>query len=179
MTETDDFALFREAIKGAKKIKQDTFIPSQPPRKKINELREIQEQKDTEFFFSDEYEPLLKEENEKVRYLREDVDPYILKQLRRGDFQPELFLDLHGLTKEKAKKELAALILACEREHVYCASIMTGFGTRTLKDQIPRWLVQHPKVLALHQAPREWGGDAAILILVEQQNSLERRLFER
>ena len=179
MAETDDFALFREAIKGAKKIKQDTFIPSQSPRKKINELREIQEQKDTEFFFSDEYEPLLKEENEKVRYLREDVDPYILKQLRRGDFQPELFLDLHGLTKEKAKKELAALILACEREHVYCASIMTGFGTRALKDQIPRWLVQHPKVLALHQAPREWGGDAAILILVEQQDSLERRLFER
>ncbi|WP_456070061.1 endonuclease SmrB [Haemophilus paraphrohaemolyticus] len=179
MTETDDFALFREAIKGTKKIKQDTFIPSQLPRKKINELREIQEQKDTEFFFSDEYEPLLKEENEKVRYLRENVDPYILKQLRRGDFQPELFLDLHGLTKEKAKKELAALILACEREHVYCASIMTGFGTRTLKDQIPRWLVQHPKVLALHQAPREWGGDAAILILVEQQDSLERRLFER
>ena len=178
MTETDDFALFREAIKGTKKIKQDTFIPSQPPSKKINELREMQEQKDTEFFFSDEYEPLLKEENEKVRYLREDVDPYILKQLRRGDFQPELFLDLHGLTKEKAKKELAALILACEREHDYCASIMTGFGTRTLKDQIPRWLVQHPKVLALHQAPKEWGGDAAILILVEQQESLERRLFE-
>ena len=179
MIDTDDFALFREAIKGTKKIKQDTIIPSQSPRKKINELREIQEQKDTEFFFSDEYEPLLKEENEKVRYLRENVDPYILKQLRRGDFQPELFLDLHGLTKEKAKKELAALILACEREHVYCASIMTGFGTRTLKDQIPRWLVQHPKVLALHQAPREWGGDAAILILVEQQDSLERRLFER
>ena len=179
MIDTDDFALFREAIKGTKKIKQDMFIPSQSPRKKINELREIQEQKDTEFFFSDEYEPLLKEENEKVRYLRENVDPYILKQLRRGDFQPELFLDLHGLTKEKAKKELAALILACEREHVYCASIMTGFGTRTLKDQIPRWLVQHPKVLALHQAPREWGGDAAILILVEQQDSLERRLFER
>ena len=167
MIDTDDFALFREAIKGTKKIKQDTFIPSQSPRKKINELREIQEQKDTEFFFSDEYEPLLKEENEKVRYLRENVDPYILKQLRRGDFQPELFLDLHGLTKEKAKKELAALILACEREHVYCASIMTGYGTFTLKKQIPRWLVQHPKVRGLHQAPKEWGGDAAILILVD------------
>ena len=179
MTDTDDLELFREAIKGTKKIKQDTFIPQTPPRKKINELREQQEQKDTEFFFSDEYEPLLKEENEKVRYLRQDVDPYILKQLRRGDFQPELFLDLHGLTKEKAKRELAALILACEREHVYCASIMTGFGTRTLKDQIPRWLVQHPKILALHQAPKEWGGDAAILILVEQVESLERRLFER
>ena len=164
----DDFALFRDAVKDAKKIKQDTFVPKAEPRKKVNEVRELQEQADTLFYFSDEYEPLLTEENEKVRYRREDVDPYILKQLRRGDFHPELFLDLHGLTKEKAKKELASLILACERERVYCASIMTGYGTKALKYQIPRWLVQHPKVIALHQAPREWGGDAAILILVEQ-----------
>jgi len=55
--------------------------------------------------------------------------------------------------------ELAALLLACEDEHVYCASIMTGYGTFTLKKQIPRWLVQHPKVRALHQAPKEWGGE--------------------
>lgn len=170
----DEFALFREAAKGTKKLTQNTFVPKAEPRKKLQELRELKEKADTEFYFSDEYEPLLKEENEKVKYLREDVDPYILKQLRRGDFQPELFLNLHGLTREKAKKELAALILACEREKVYCASVMTGFGTRTLKDQIPRWLVQHPKVMALHQAPKEWGGDASILILVEQPENPEK-----
>ena len=78
-----------------------------------------------------------------------------------------MFLDLHGLTREQAKQELAALLLACENEHFDCASIMTGYGTFTLKKQIPRWLVQHPKVRALHQAPREWGGEAAILILVD------------
>ena len=74
---------------------------------------------------------------------------------------------LNGLTREQAKMELAALLLACEDEHVYCASIMTGYGTFTLKKQIPRWLVQYPKVRALHQAPKEWGGEAAILILVD------------
>ncbi len=173
MLDNDELALFREAIKGTKKIKQDTFVPKAEPRNKVNEIRELQEKADTLFYFSDEYEPLLTEENEKVRYRREDVDPYILKQLRRGDFHPELFLDLHGLTKEMAKKELASLILACEREGIYCASIMTGYGTRALKYQIPRWLVQHPKVIALHQAPREWGGDAAILILVEQPEKVD------
>lgn len=173
MLENDELTLFREAIKGTKKIKQDTFVPKAEPRKKINEIRELKEKADTLFYFSDEYEPLLTEENDKVKYRREDVDPYILKQLRRGDFHPELFLDLHGLTKEMAKKELASLILACEREGIYCASIMTGYGTRALKYQIPRWLVQHPKVIALHQAPREWGGDAAILILVEQPEKVD------
>lgn len=175
MLDDDELALFREAAKGTKKIKQDTFIPKQMPQRKVSEIRELADKADTLFYFSDEYEPLLSEENEKVRYLREDIDPYILKQLRRGDFQPELFLDLHGLTKDQAKKELAGLILACERESIYCASIMTGYGTRALKRQIPRWLVQHPKVIALHQAPREWGGDAAILILIEQQEVLHKR----
>ncbi|MDE3932730.1 endonuclease SmrB [Glaesserella parasuis] len=173
MLENDELALFREAIKGTKKIKQDTFVPKVEPRKKINEIRELKA--DTLFYFSDEYEPLLTEENDKVKYRREDVDPYILKQLRRGDFHPELFLDLHGLTKENAKKELASLILACEREGIYCASIMTGYGTRALKYQIPRWLVQHPKVIALHQAPREWGGNSAILILIEQPEKLDKK----
>ncbi|MDD2166939.1 endonuclease SmrB [Glaesserella parasuis] len=175
MLENDELALFREAIKGTKKIKQDTFVPKVEPRKKINEIRELKEKADTLFYFSDEYEPLLTEENDKVKYRREDVDPYILKQLRRGDFHPELFLDLHGLTKENAKKELVSLILACEREGIYCASIMTGYGTRALKYQIPRWLVQHPKVIALHQAPREWGGNSAILILIEQPEKLDKK----
>lgn len=168
MLDQEALSLFREAAKGAKQIKQDTFVPKQEVQKKQHTAEDLTKLANTEFYFSDEYEPLLSEENDKVRYLREDIDPYILKQLRRGDFEPELFLDLHGLTRDRAKKELAALILACEREKVYCASIMTGYGTRALKQQIPRWLVQHPKVIALHQAPREWGGDAAILILIEQ-----------
>lgn len=175
MQENDDFALFRDAIKGTKKIKQDTFVPKTELSRKVSEVRQLKEQADTLFYFSDEYEPLLSEIDEKVRYLREDIDPYILKQLRRGDFHPELFLDLHGLTREQAKKELASLIMACEREQVYCASIMTGYGTRALKNQIPCWLVQHPKVIALHQAPREWGGDAAILILIEQPECPDKR----
>jgi DNA-nicking Smr family endonuclease len=28
-------------------------------------------------------------------------------------------------------------------------------------------LAQHPDVLVFHQAPKEWGGSAAILLLVE------------
>ena len=163
----DEFDLFRAETKGIKPIKQDTFVaPRQKRDQKKIELKELRAKEDTLFYFSDEYEPLLDEESA-VKYLRENEDSYLLKQLRRGDFSPEIFLDLHGLTREQAKLELAALIQTCEKEHLYCASIMTGYGTYTLKRQIPRWLVQHPKVRALHQAPKEWGGEAAILILID------------
>ena len=168
MLDEDAISLFRAEMKGVKPLKQDTVVVTTGShRKKAQEaIKEQREQQDALFYFSDEYEPLLDEESA-VKYLRENEDSYLLKQLRRGDFSPEIFLDLHGLTREQAKLELAALIQTCEKEHLYCASIMTGYGTYTLKRQIPRWLVQHPKVRALHQAPKEWGGEAAILILID------------
>ncbi len=163
----DDQALFRSAMQGVKPLDQNTYVPKRiAVKKKKQVLRDARETEDALFFFSDGYEPLLNEED-KVRYLRAGEDSHLLKQLRRGDFSPEIFLDLHGVTKKQAKMELAALLLACEREHFFCASIMTGYGTFTLKNQIPRWLVQHPRVRALHQAPKEWGGDAAILVLLD------------
>ncbi|QLB12901.1 DNA-nicking Smr family endonuclease [Bisgaardia hudsonensis] len=166
MRENDDLSLFREIVKDVKPLEQNVFVPERKNLKKKLAIKEIREKEDTLFFFSDEYEPLLNEESA-VKYLREGEDSYLLKQLRRGDFSPELFLDLHGLKKQEAKIELASLIQACEKEHICCASVMTGYGTFTLKRQVPRWLVQHPRVRALHQAPREWGGDAAILMLLD------------
>lgn len=167
MLDEEAISLFRAEMKGVKPLKQDTFVAARPHKKKaLATIKEQREQQDTLFYFSDEYEPLLDEESA-VKYLRENEDSHLLKQLRRGDFSPEIFLDLHGLTREQAKLELAALIQTCEKEHLYCASVMTGYGTYTLKRQIPRWLVQHPKVRALHQAPKEWGGEAAILILID------------
>ena len=167
MLDEEAISLFRAEMKGVKPLKQDTFVAARPHKKKAQAtIKEQREQQDTLFYFSDEYEPLLNEESA-VKYLRENEDSHLLKQLRRGDFSPEIFLDLHGLTREQAKLELAALIQTCEKEHLYCASVMTGYGTYKLKRQIPRWLVQHPKVRALHQAPKEWGGEAAILILID------------
>ena len=167
MLDEEAISLFRAEMRGVKPLKQDTFVAARSHKKKTQStIKEQREQQDTLFYFSDEYEPLLNEESA-VKYLRENEDSHLLKQLRRGDFSPEIFLDLHGLTREQAKLELAALIQTCEKEHLYCASVMTGYGTYTLKRQIPRWLVQHPKVRALHQAPKEWGGEAAIVILID------------
>ena len=97
----------------------------------------------------------------------EGEDSHFIETTSSWRFFTRIIFGFTWFTREQAKMELAALLLACEDEHVYCASIMTGYGTFTLKKQIPRWLVQHPKVRALHQAPKEWGGEAAILILVD------------
>ncbi|WP_250206224.1 endonuclease SmrB, partial [Escherichia coli] len=125
----EDQALFRQLMAGTRKIKQDTIV-HRPQRKKISEVpvkRLIQEQADASHYFSDEFQPLLNTEGP-VKYVRPDVSHFEAKKLRRGDYSPELFLDLHGLTQLQAKQELGALIAACRREHVFCACVMHGHG---------------------------------------------------
>ncbi|STV81217.1 peptidase S10 [Klebsiella pneumoniae] len=121
----EDQALFRQLMTGTRKIKQDTIV-HRPQRKKITEVapkRLLQEQVDNSHYFSDEFQPLLNTEGS-TKYVRPDVSHFELKKLRRGDYSPELFLDLHGLTQQQAKQELGALIAACRREHVFCACVM-------------------------------------------------------
>ena len=139
----EDQALFRQLMTGTRKIAQDTIV-HRPQRKKISEVpvkRLLQEQADNSHYFSDEFQPLLNTQGA-VKYVREDVSHFELKKLRRGDYSPELFLDLHGLTQMQAKQELGALIAACRREHVFCACVMHGHGKHILKQQTPLWLAQ-------------------------------------
>jgi DNA-nicking Smr family endonuclease len=125
-------------------------------------------------YFSDSYEPLLPVEGP-MRWISDDADKHELKRLRRGDYQPDLLLDLHGLRQSEAKLEIAALIQACVKQSIQCCNVMHGYGSGVLKQQIPMWLVQHPKVKAFHQAPKEWGGDAALLVLIDIGDQPHRR----
>ncbi|WP_075181361.1 endonuclease SmrB [Pantoea sp. 1.19] len=164
----EDQALFRQLMTGTRPLAQDTIVhaPVRKPLRTMPQKRLLAEQVDNSHYFSDEFQPLLASEGA-VRYVRENVSHYELKKLRRGDYTPEIFLDLHGLTQQQAKQELGALIAACRREHIFCASVMHGHGKHVLKQQTPLWLAQHPHVMAFHQAPKLFGGDAALLVLVE------------
>jgi DNA-nicking Smr family endonuclease len=165
----DELSLFRETVKGIRPLRQDTIRPRIKGSKQKKVRLEQAGLEDQQAYFSDTFEPLLESEGP-TRYVRRDVSRYELKKLRRGDYQPELLLDLHGLDQRQAKLELAALLDACRRQHCRCASVMHGFGRHILKRKVPLWLAQHPHVMAFHQAPKIWGGQAALLILIELQD---------
>ena len=44
---------------------------------------------------------------------------------------------------------------------------MHGIGEHILRHKVPQYLVQHPDILAMHQAPLEYGGKGAVLILID------------
>ncbi|WP_061781666.1 endonuclease SmrB, partial [Vibrio nereis] len=109
----DDFALFRDAVQGVKKLRQDTIVQQPKRNTKQKEIkRSAREASDTEFYFSDEFVPLLNEDGP-TRYARDDVSQYEVKRLRRGVYVPDVFLDMHGMTQQEAKRELGAMIAYC------------------------------------------------------------------
>ncbi|WP_375750785.1 endonuclease SmrB [Vibrio sp. HN007] len=162
----DDFSLFQNEVKGIKKIQQDTVVQKPKKNTKSKEAaRSFREAKDNEFFFSDEFIPHLDEDGP-TRYARDDVSKFEVKRLRRGVYVPDVYLDMHGMTQQEAKAELGAMIAHCVKENVHCACVMHGIGKHILKQKVPLWLAQHPDVMAYHQAPLEFGGDGALLVLL-------------
>ena len=171
---TDDENLFKNAIGKVKPMVQDTVLPTKRIAKQKKVLAKDKDKKAVaEFYFSDEFEPDLNRQGP-VKYVREGVDSFEAKNLRRGQYSPDLILDLHGLDQHQSKREIAALLAACQKEHAQCVCIVHGLGARILKNKVPHWLVQHPDVMAFHQAPLEWGGNGALLVLVELKDKFIR-----
>ena len=174
----DEKQLFSDAIGQVKPLVIDTVRLIKRGHKSNTSLKNDQEYNKAnkaiaQFHFSDEFEPDLNKQGP-MKYVREGVDSFEVKNLRRGHYRPDLILDLHGLDQHQAKKELAALLFACQKEHAQCICVVHGIGSHILKNKVPHWLVQHPDVMAFHQAPLEWGGDGAILALIELKDKYNR-----
>lgn len=173
-----DFVDFAKEMAGVKKLDQHS-VHFHQPKKKPTQIQPQSvptrysanvKEKETaraaqRFHFSDQYEPYI-DENETLSFVREGYPSYLTKVLRRGDIAPDLILDLHGYTKQQAQVDLADLIQDCIDQHIPCACVVHGVSGGVLKRKVPHYLMQHPDVLAFHQAPLEWGGQGAVVLIV-------------
>lgn len=165
--------LFKESIGKVKPMVQDK-VAHTPKTKAFNarQKNDPSTKQYAEFYFSDEFEPNLNTQGA-TQYVRDGCDSYAAKSLRRGLYAPDLILDLHGLDQQQAKSEISALLYASQKEHAQCVCIVHGLGGYILKNKVPHWLVQHPDVMAFHQAPLEWGGRGALLVLLELKDKFD------
>ena len=162
----EDSQLFRESITGARPIAQDKIPPVAAPRKRKSRTDVSNKQLDENlFYFSDEFEGFIAD-GASLSWLQTGEDPHLPGRLRRGEFEPQVILDLHGMTTQQAKAELAGLLAYCEKQHLNCACIVHGKGLGILARKVPNWLIQHPRVRAFHTAPKSWGKHGALLVLL-------------
>lgn len=165
----EDRALFRDAIGDIQPIEDDR-VQAKPVKQTdgaaIARRRNAQAQARLTATdpFSDDFMPALPEGT--LAWVADHEASYLAKQLRRGDFAPDMVLDLHGYTRVKARREIAEAIQACMHEGLNCLNVIHGIGHGILRQQVPAWLMQHPDVRAIHQAPLEWGGQGALLVLL-------------
>ncbi|RUO25355.1 endonuclease SmrB [Aliidiomarina minuta] len=163
-------ALFRQAVRGVRNLPKDNNrAPQKVPNQALGKLTARRaatqfQREQASSPFSSGYEPALPEGI--MKYTAPGANPYLSKQLRRGDFSPDLVVDLHGLTQVQAQRDLATALNQCMAEHIHCCNVIHGLGSGVLRQRVPGWLMQHPHVLAFHQAPLEWGGQGALLVLV-------------
>ncbi|MCU4137113.1 endonuclease SmrB [Buchnera aphidicola (Sitobion miscanthi)] len=161
--------LFRQWLNGTREIVQDTIFHSRIHKKNnttIVSQRTFFEQNVHSHYFSCRNKKDLFKDNP-VSYIRHQNLHNILKNLKKGRYNPGIFLDLHGLTQHQAQQALGKLIAICQKENIFCAHIMHGYGKRILKQQTPFWLSQHPDIIAFHEAPKFFGSDAAIIVIIE------------
>ena len=182
-----DMRLFQEAVKGIAPLQQDKVRHQQLRGERVRQARtgkdktrhntqrhgrfeQISQQEkkrsNASFQFSDGFEAWF-DPNQPLKFSRSKTLSGEVKRLRRGEYAPDLTMDLHGYNREDAKWEVAEFLHVAVKYHHYCVCIVHGIGSRVLKQQIPNWLVQHPNVLGFHEAPLEWGGKGALLILMD------------
>lgn len=162
---------FLNYMEGVKKIKQDRVYhqPIYDKKKSQWNIKHIIEQDAHCFYFRslplDKPLFICDDPVFFIRNLHCNID---INKLKKGEYIPEIVLDLHGVTLYQAEKELGKLITICHQESIVCASIIHGYGKKILKNQIPFWLVKHPDIIAFHQAPKTFGYDAAIFIFLKK-----------
>lgn len=109
--------------------------------------------------------------------LEPKLDHRTLTKLRRGSVKIDATLDLHGLTADRAHRQLTDFIHRCRAAGRKYVLIITGKGLRQstgnnpepgiLKRSVPQWLNTHPLkeyVIGYAAAHQRQGGDGALYV---------------
>lgn len=169
-----DKALFREKVKGTRRLKQDKVppTPSRPaplPRQTLADERRVLDD-----MFSDQVEMSEFETGEEILFARPGLQHGVLRKLRRGQFAIGAELDLHGQTASEARISLTEFIKTCRVRDIRCVRIIHGKGHRSfnklpvLKNKVATWLRQRDEVLAYCSARPVDGGTGAVYVVLKR-----------
>jgi DNA-nicking Smr family endonuclease len=100
------------------------------------------------------------------------VGPDVVKKLRKRHWQVEDELDLHGYTRDLARRMVDAFLRRSSKNGVRCVRIIHGVGYGSaggepvLRGMVHSWLVQTAETVAFCVAGRKDGGNGALIVLL-------------
>jgi DNA-nicking Smr family endonuclease len=171
-----DEALFREAMKNVREIREYSKMPvsrknPQPAQKQnpcdkdaLRALREI---------VLGERPIILADTQEYIEWIHRDYRGGIARELHQGRYAVQDTLDLHGIVVEEAEKMVEAFLRQSFQRRFRCVKIIHGRGLRSpkapkLKEAVIQWLTvrYRKKIIAFVTARQCDGGLGALYVLL-------------
>jgi len=163
----EDAALFRAAVGTVKPIaKQDRITPRLPPSKSLP--RPSAKPASIPDTLSD-----ITAENVPDEYLGNGLSRMTLRKMRRGTWPIQDSLDLHGTHTDTARRLLLDFLHEAAQRNLRCVLVIHGKGLNSkegvavLRKVARHWLMQLPLVLGYCDAPVQYGGSGAVLVLLK------------
>jgi DNA-nicking Smr family endonuclease len=170
----EDTRLFREAVQGAKKLRQDeaAAIARRRPAPQARFSRADRHAVLRESLSGEAGDPELAAGDELV-YHRAGVPMTVLRKLRRGQYRVQAEMDLHGMTVVEAKQALRDFLAEALDRQFRCVRIIHGKGLRSghrgpvLKGAVSSVLRRVGAVVAYVSARPVDGGTGAVYVLLD------------
>jgi DNA-nicking Smr family endonuclease len=114
----------------------------------------------------------LLDEDPSLSWSAPGVGPDVVKKLRKRHWPVEDELDLHGLTRDEARRHVDAYLRKSAKRGIRCVRIIHGVGYGSaggepvLRGMVHSWLVQTGDVVAFCVANRTDGGNGALIVLL-------------
>ena len=169
-----DIALFRKTVGNTVPIEHNSIDPDTPKPA----ARPLQTEADHHAVINEmqagEVDQSLLEMGDELLYCRAGIQKQTLKKLRRGQFNIEAELDLHGMTVVVARNALSDFLKKCSLRSQRCVRIIHGKGLGSknrqpvIKNKLNHWLRQRDDVLAFCSARQIDGGTGAIYLLLKR-----------
>jgi DNA-nicking Smr family endonuclease len=176
VTEEDERALFRDAVRDVRPLR-DGLAAALPPRRRPGPRAR---------FTRDDRRAVLQESlampagalapvveaGEELLFRRPEVSPQLFRRLRRGEFRLEAECDLHGLTQLEAEQVLAEFLAEALLRGWRVLRVVHGKGLRSgqrgpvLKHLVNSYLQRVGAVLAFASGREVDGGVGATLVLL-------------
>jgi DNA-nicking Smr family endonuclease len=175
-----DSSLFRRAVAGVRRIKQDRVAPHARKPKPVPKKTLEDNQAVLGSLLSDDFEAGDVETGEELLYSRPGIQHSVMRRLRTGKYATEGELDLHGLTVPQAREALGQFLRDAQFRGWRCVRIIHGKGLSSagripvLKQKINGWLPQRDEVLAFCSALPVDGGTGAVYVLLKRRGSGRR-----
>ena len=170
----EDLDAFYAAVKGTTPLdrKKIRVSPTSPQRKLIK--RPLTPVEDNNLHLKETAALAEVGGEEFIAYKQESMPHKVLRKLRKGQYNVEAMIDLHGMSVEEAKTAVESFLQQCLREAMRVVLIIHGKGrghqshVPILKNKLNHWLRGINVVLAFCSAASAHGSRGAIYVLLKR-----------